>query len=462
MCYTNQAKGGKMAEKTIAAISTPNGVGGIAIVRMSGPKALDIAYEVFSCSRPKDKVIPRTLYLGEFTASDIKEKCLMVYFKAPYSYTGEDIVEFQCHGGMVIAKQILETLLSHGCTMAEAGEFTKRAFLNGKTTLDEAEGVIDMINAESESEVRAGYNLLSGHLAQKVKTMQDNITEILAKVNVVMDYPDEDVEDDAKIDLETTISDLQNQINNLLETSKTGMVIKNGCRVALVGKPNAGKSSLMNAMLHYNRAIVTDIKGTTRDTIEETYVYNGVKFILIDTAGVRQSNDAVEKIGIAKSIDEIKSADIVLFLLDSTTPITDEDKYIFNLVCDKNYIIVVNKQDICDNIDINTLGNVKDVIYISATQEQNIDKLKQKIYSKVISEQNTKDSLMITNIRHVEILRQAKEMCDKIKNAIMSGVTLDIISIDLTNLWNKIGEITGNTNNGEIIDKIFEKFCVGK
>lgn len=451
-----------MAEKTIAAISTPQGVGGIAIVRMSGPKALDIAYEVFSCRATKENITPRMLYLGEFTASEIKEKCLMVYFKAPYSYTGEDIVEFQCHGGIVIAKQVLDTLLSHGCAMAEAGEFTKRAFLNGKTTLDEAEGVIDMINAESESEVRAGYNLLSGHLAQKVQSMQDEITEVLAKVNVVMDYPDEDVEDDAKIDLNQTISHLQKSIDSLLASSKTGMVIKNGCRIALVGKPNAGKSSLMNAMLHYDRAIVTDIKGTTRDTIEETYLYKGVKFVLIDTAGVRESNDTVEKIGIAKSIDEIKSANIILFLIDSTTPITDEDKYIFSLVCDKNYIIIVNKQDLQKDFDLSALGKVKDYICVSATTGYNIENLKDKIYNKVIVEENTKDSVMITNMRHIDILRQAKAMCDNIKKVLDQGITLDIISIDLTNLWNKIGEITGNTNNNDIIDKIFEKFCVGK
>ena len=272
---------------TIAAISTPIGVGGISVIRLSGKDAKNIASKVFCLSKIKDfDIEPRKMYLGEFKAENFNEKCMMVWFKAPYSYTGEDVVEFQCHGGTVIAKGVLDALINNGATLAGPGEFTKRAFVNGKLTLDEAEGVMDMINAESESEVRAGYNLLKGNLSKEIEKIQTQLTKMMAKIEVTLDYPENDYEEQTANETVEDLNKIINRLQYLLDTSTTGQIVKNGSKVLILGKPNVGKSSLLNAILNYDRAIVTSIKGTTRDMLEETYTYKGVKFVLTDTAGL--------------------------------------------------------------------------------------------------------------------------------------------------------------------------------
>lgn len=452
-----------MENTTIAAISTPLGSGGISIIRLSGTDSLEIAKKSFSCKEwDEDKIETRKLVLGKFITPTFTESCMAVYFKSPYSYTGEDVVEFQCHGGVLIAKGVLNTLLQNGATLAGAGEFTKRAFFNGKISLDEAEGVMDMINAESEAEIKAGYNLLQGSLHKAILKLQNHITAMIAKIEVVLDYPENDYEEETINEVQFKVSEIKSDLEKILATSSTGMLVKNGTRIVIVGKPNVGKSSLMNAMLEYDRAIVTDIKGTTRDTIEETYTHNGVKFILTDTAGVRESEDVVEKIGIEKAKSAIDNADIVLFVLDGSESIENEDIELLNRVIDKKYLVLVNKTDLeqklvlPDNIDKNS------VIYISANSKSGVSKLKDTIYNMVINSTVLESKVMITNERHLETIRRAIKYTDNVLDSISMGSTLDLITIDLNNVWYTLGEITGDTNNETIIDKIFRDFCVGK
>ena len=452
-----------MENTTIAAISTPLGSGGISIIRLSGTDSLEIAKKSFSCKEwDEDKIETRKLVLGKFITPTFTESCMAVYFKSPYSYTGEDVVEFQCHGGVLIAKGVLNTLLQNGATLAGAGEFTKRAFFNGKISLDEAEGVMDMINAESEAEIKAGYNLLQGSLHKAILKLQNHITAMIAKIEVVLDYPENDYEEETINEVQFKVSEIKSDLEKILATSSTGMLVKNGTRIVIVGKPNVGKSSLMNAMLEYDRAIVTDIKGTTRDTIEETYTHNGVKFILTDTAGVRESEDVVEKIGIEKAKSAIDNADIVLFVLDGSESIENEDIELLNRVIDKKYLVLVNKTDLKqklvlpDNIDKNS------VIYISANSKSGVSKLKDTIYNMVINSTVLESKVMITNERHLETIRRAIKYTDNVLDSISMRSTLDLITIDLNNVWYTLGEITGDTNNETIIDKIFRDFCVGK
>ena len=448
---------------TIAAISTPQGVGGISVIRLSGNQAKQIACKVFlpTGGFNFEDAEPRKMYLGIFNAANFTEKCMAVYFKSPNSYTGEDIVEFQCHGGIVIANGILTTLLNNGATLAGPGEFTKRAFVNGKLSLDEAEGVMDMINAESESEVRAGYNLLNGNLSKEIIELQNDLTKMLAKIEVVLDYPENDYEDQTSEEVENVLVDVKSKIDSLIETSSTGMMIKNGSKILILGKPNVGKSSLLNSILNYERAIVTEIKGTTRDILEETYVFKGVKFVLTDTAGVHESHDEVEKIGIKKAKEAINYADVVLVVLDASTQLEPEDVEILNMVDKNRTILVLNKCDLKTNIDLSKYTFEK-VIKVSALNKSGIEELKQTIYDLVIDKNIISSNILITNQRHLQALNQANKYVLDALNSLHIKNTLDIVSIDIKNVWMALGEITGNSNNESIVDEIFSSFCVGK
>lgn len=449
-------------ETTITAISTPVGVGGISVIRLSGKNAKNIASNVFKPLNVNNfEIEPRKMYLGSFSALNFTEKCMMVWFKAPFSYTGEDVVEFQCHGGTVIANGILNQLINNGAVLAGPGEFTKRAFINGKLTLDEAEGVMDMINAESESEVRAGYNLLQGNLSKQINQLQNKLTKMIAEIEVVIDYPENDYEEQTSNKTIDNLNEIISSLNNILKTSNTGQIIKNGSKILILGKPNVGKSSLLNAILNFDRAIVTSIKGTTRDILEETYTYKGVKFILTDTAGVHESDDEVEKIGIEKARQAVNYADVILLVLDSTSELTFEDKEILNLVNNKNTIIVKNKSDLATKLDLSEY-NFKHVCEVSALKKQGVEELKQVIYDLVIDENIVNSNLMLTNLRHIEAIKKAISYANDCINGLNNGITLDVVSIDLKNLWLALGEVTGNNNNEEIINEIFSGFCVGK
>lgn len=447
--------------KNIVAISTAIGNGGISIIRMSGEDVLDIASRVFFAKTSVKDFEPRKLYLGTFKYGNISDKCMCVYFKAPFSYTGEDLIEFQCHGGITLTNKIYESLVSIGCTPAGKGEFSKLAFLNGKISLDEAEGIIDLINAESESQLKAGYNLMQGDLKNKVESMQNSLTELLAKIEVTLDYPEEDLEEETYNNILNNLLGVKNDISNLLNTADFGRAIKDGTRILIYGKTNAGKSSLLNALLSYNRAIVTDIQGTTRDTIEETFFIGGFKFVLIDTAGIREADNLVEKIGIERSRDMLKTADIVLFVIDGSMPLTNDDLQIASTLDDKNTILCVNKCDKKCVADISKL-QFSNVLDISCEENINIDKLKDKLFTFVTQKNTNNNSTVITNSRHILALKESLENIQKAIDGINNFLDLSLIAIDIKNVWLNLGDITGNSDNEKIIDDIFAKFCVGK
>lgn len=444
--------------KIITAISTPLGKGAISIVRMSGKGCLDVAKKVFtSKSLSYDKIQSRMLYLGYFSFPDkTKEYCMMVYFKSPCSYTGEDIVEFQIHGGTILSQKVLQTLIDNGATMAEPGEFTKWAFENGKISLDEAESIIGEINAESESELKASLNLAEGKLKGKIKQLQNNLTESLAQIEATLDYPEEDFEKSAKESIFNNLKNIELQINEFIKDSQNARFIKSGINIAIVGSPNVGKSSLLNALIGEDRAIVTDIAGTTRDVLTESISYKGIRFNFIDTAGIRESDDKVEKIGIEKSKNTIKNADVVLFILDGSRKLNEYDKEIISILKNyKNVITLVNKSDIKRQLD-----HQENEIEISALKENKIEDVKEKIYQLVINEEIDYNKMIIINERQIEILKDCKKILNELNNA--KSQSMDIIAMLIKSLWNTLGKITGESENERIIDLIFSKFCLGK
>lgn len=444
-------------KNTIVSISTPLGKGAVAIVRLSGAESLDIALKLFYCKKlDKETVTPRYMYFGNFSLSnDLQEQCLMVYFKAPFSYTGEDVIEFQVHGGVLLAQKIVESCIKAGARMAEPGEYSKRAFLNGKITLDKAEAIIGEINAESEGELNSSLQVTNGRLSQIVLSEQEKLTTMLAEMEVGMDYPDETEELGLKLDIKNKLENIDNDIDEIIEQSQSATYLKNGINVALVGKTNVGKSSVMNALLGENRAIVTDIQGTTRDSISESFVYGGVKINIIDTAGIRETEDVVENIGIEKSKHNLKTADIVLFVLDGSEEETEEDKQIENLIGGKLHITLINKTD-----KKRVVEKKENEIEISALENKNINKIKQTILDLVLSEKVDFNSLVLTNERQLSILNESKSILREIFEN--QNISLDILTMLVKKLWLTLGKITGNTENEDIINLIFSKFCLGK
>lgn len=444
-------------EKPIVSISTPLGRGAISIVRMSGKESLSVALSLFHSNKlDASNIKPRYMYFGRlFVEENAYEECLMVYFKAPFSYTGEDIVEFQIHGGILVAQKILENCIKNGARLAEPGEFSKRAFLNGKITLDKAEAIIGEINAETEGELKSSLQITNGLLAKKVLKEQDSLKLMIAEIEAGMDYPDEIDELNLKLNLRERLKKIKLENQQILDQTQSATYLKNGINVALVGKTNVGKSSVMNAMLGENRAIVTDIQGTTRDSICESFIYKGIKINLIDTAGIRETKDVVENIGIEKSKEKLNSADIVLFVLDGSEKETEEDKKIEKMLENKKYITVINKTD-----KKRVLGKKQNEIEISAINSKNIEKLKNLIIETVIKEEVNFNTLVLTNERQVSILKEAQDVVDEILSS--ENLSLDIMSMLIKKMWQILGKITGNTENEDIIDLIFSKFCLGK
>lgn len=419
---------------------------------MSGKDVLNIALKIFHCKEKNIK--PRYMYFGKLEVEkDVFEECLMVYFKAPFSYTGEDVVEFQIHGGVLLAQKVVERCLENGCRMAEAGEFSKRAFLNGKITLDKAEAIIGEINAESEGELNSSLKITNGKLGKMVEDEQNTLSELLAEIEVSFDYPENDYEEIVKDKVFEKVKEIKTKNQNLIEVSNSGKYLKNGINVALVGRANVGKSSVLNALLGEERAIVTNIEGTTRDSLTESFFHNGVKINLIDTAGIRETNDVVEKLGIEKSLESIKKADIVLFIHDASQKESEEEKEIAKKLKNKKVINVVNKID-----KKRVLAKLKDEVEISALEEKNIHLLKDKIVSEVISvDLNT---FVLTNERHIQILKNAESIMEEVLS--LKAESLDVIAMLLKKVWVELGKITGNTENEDIISLIFSKFCLGK
>lgn len=444
---------------TIIAISTGAGTGAISIVRMSGKDAVKIADQIFSCKNNSTPSAFETqrLTLGKVSTKNFCEQAMCVVFRAPKSYTGEDVVEFQCHGGTQIASGILSECVSLGARIAEGGEFTKRAFLNGKTTLASAEGMMDMINAESDAELRAGYSLLSGTLSKFAGDAQGELTDLLSEIEVSFDYPEETIEHITKEKIKSKLSKISKDIRATLKTAESGSLIKSGVNVLIVGRPNVGKSSLLNFLLSKERAIVTEIAGTTRDTIEETASIDGFKFNFIDTAGIQQTTDKVEQIGVEKAKALIPSANIILFLVDSSMPWSVGDEEIFDAIKKLKYLVVKTKSDLptkCEKV-------FADEIKISTLTKSGTDELKAKLIEMAGVSKIDASSLIITNERHRAALARAEQNISRALEG-LDHLSLDLISMDIKSAYTDLGEITGTTASDEIIDTIFKKFCLGK
>ena len=444
-------------EEIISAIATPQGKGGVAIIRISGEGALALAEKMFvpSGKTSVGNFEPYRMYPGQIDGGTFTDYGLCVYFKGPKSYTGEDIVEFHCHGGESVARGILKRTFALGARTATKGEFTKRAFLNGKLSLASAEGVADMINGESEAEVKAGYLLYSEKLTAKVRALQDKLTYLLAGIDVSVDYPEEDVEEQHVDELRSSLREISNELSVLLSGYAKGKKIKTGVTVALCGKPNTGKSSLLNRLLGYEKAIVSSIAGTTRDAVEGVIEIKGVKFNLYDTAGVRESGDQIENIGIERAESLIKAADVVVFVADSTQRPDEEDGRVLSLAMGKPLIKLLNKIDLTKD-ETETDADV----LTSAVTGAGLEKLKKLLYEKSLGDRS-EDAAFLIEERHYEALRRAKEFAQK---AILAcgNEPLDLIGIDVKGIWDSLGEITGETATESIINEIFEKFCVGK
>lgn len=441
----------------ISAISTANGTGGVAIIRMSGEGVLNVLEKMFSPLSKNIKIKdfePYKLYVGEILCDGFTDFGMAVYFKAPKSYTGEDMVEIHCHGGIAISQGVLKKTLSLGCLPATRGEFTKRAFLNGKLSLDSCEGLIDMINGESVASVKAGYSLYREDLFRKVNKMQDDITYALAKIGADIDYPEEDLEAVALDTVNSMLFETKQTVEKLISGYSKGAKVKNGVKVAIVGKPNTGKSSLLNNLLNYEKAIVSSIEGTTRDVVEGSIEINGVKFDFYDTAGIRVSSDEIERKGIERSQKILKESDICLMVFDGAKDQTDEDNEIFKAVQEYNYIKVYNKKDIYNGI--------KDGVEISAKTGDGIEELKAELYKKAFDGGIDNNAELITEERHLKALEKALKGINSSIDGINNCVPLDLVAEDIKYVWDSLGEITGKTASEEIIDEIFKKFCVGK
>ena len=430
--------------KTIVALATPAGNSGVAIIRMSGEKSKEILMKL---TKENIDFEPRKMYLKNVYFGELVDRCLVVFFRNPMSFTGEDVVEIHSHGGYYIAQQIIEQCVEFGCVLAEAGEFSKRAFINGKMSIDQAEGIMDLINAESEMQAKAGSCLMQGKLKEKINEYQNILTEILAEIEAKLDYPEYEYTQNETSNIKSKLEKLITEFGELISESKSGLMIKNGIKVAIVGAPNVGKSSLLNALTKSDKAIVTNIAGTTRDIVEAEYEFNGIIFRLFDTAGIHESDDIVEKIGIDKALKTLDDADLVL-------KISSPDN-ICEIETEKPFIEVFNKTDVLK-------GERNDkYFYVSAINNENIDNLKQEIFNKTISGSLKSNQLYLTNVRHVDAVKKAKLSLENALN-IFEFTTMDIISSEIKDAWNSLGEISGTTSDEAIINQIFSKFCLGK
>ena len=456
-------------DDTIAAIATAPGEGGIGIIRISGPKSLEVAEEIFfSMSGKKISEYPaRTLIFGNIKDGDKKiDEVLVAYMKGPNSYTAEDVIEINCHGGFISVKRILELVLSKDVRLAEAGEFTKRAFLNGRIDLSQAEAVIDVINAKTDKAHEVAENQLDGSLSNRIREFREKVTELLAQVEVAIDYPEEDIEFIAYTTLEEKTRELNKDIKKLYETSESGKIFREGLKTVIVGKPNVGKSSLLNSILGENRAIVTDIPGTTRDVIEEFVNIKGIPLKIVDTAGIRETDDVVEKIGVEKSMASFDTADLIIMVVDSSSELSEEDREILEKVQGKETILLLNKTDlpqVIDEEEVKKYVNGENIIKISALHNEGIEDVHDRIEAMVYKgDIKSSSNVIITNSRHKDALYRAMKSAEDAMRAIEDRMPLDFVEVDLKNIWDYLGYINGDTVSEDLLDNIFHNFCIGK
>ena len=442
--------------QTIAAISTPVGAGAIGIVRISGDDALKVAAKIFRTSKLKDlkDAVPNMMYYGTVTAGEVSDRCLGVYFKAPKTYTGEDIFELHCHGGVRLVNEILKGCIEAGARAADKGEFTKRAFLNGKLALSDAEAVISMINAESEAQLKASYRSMTGKLSEQIYAFEEKLLDAIATMEAALDYPEE-MEEESRRVAKDTVNALCKELEKLIATAKTGSYVKQGIDVAIVGIANVGKSSTLNALTGKDRAIVTEIAGTTRDSLEERIEVNGVIINLIDTAGIRETDDKVEKLGVDRSRAIAKNSDLVLFITEAGRELTGEEKEILISVDGSKVLYVFNKDDKPHAKDD------REGIFVSAKTGEGIERLKKEIVDRVIGGEIDFSGNIVTDSRHYDALKRAYFSLTQAKEG-FDEEPAECLLVDMRDAYSALGEITGNTADESIVNAIFSKFCLGK
>ncbi|HCW7620469.1 TPA: tRNA uridine-5-carboxymethylaminomethyl(34) synthesis GTPase MnmE [Staphylococcus aureus] len=455
---------------TITSISTPIGEGAIGIVRLSGPQAVEIADKLYKGKHLLNDVPSHTINYGHIIdpeSKEVVEEVMVSVLRAPKTFTREDIIEINCHGGILTINRVLELTMTYGARMAEPGEFTKRAFLNGRIDLSQAEAVMDFIRSKTDRASKVAMNQIEGRLSDLIKKQRQSILEILAQVEVNIDYPEyDDVEDATTEFLLEQSKEIKQEINRLLDTGAQGKIMREGLSTVIVGKPNVGKSSMLNNLIQDNKAIVTEVAGTTRDVLEEYVNVRGVPLRLVDTAGIRETEDIVEKIGVERSRKALSQADLILFVLNNNEALTQEDYTLYEVVKNEDVIVIVNKMDLEQNIDINEVKDMigdTPLIQTSMLKQEGIDELEIQIRDLFFGgEVQNQDMTYVSNSRHISLLKQARQTIQDAIDAAESGVPMDMVQIDLTRTWEILGEIIGETASDELIDQLFSQFCLGK
>lgn len=461
-----------MEMDTIAAISTPMGEGAIAVVRLSGEEAIQIAGRLFKSvsGKPLTEMASHTIHYGHLIdpkSGQVIEEVMATVMKGPKTFTKEDVVEINCHGGIVSVNRVLQLVLNHGARLAEPGEFTKRAFLNGRIDLSQAEAVMDLIRAKTDRAMNVALGQMEGRLSKLIRKLRQEILETLAHVEVNIDYPEyDDVEEMTHNMLLEKASFVQDEIQKLLQTSQQGKILREGLATVIVGRPNVGKSSLLNSLVHENKAIVTDIPGTTRDVIEEYVNVRGVPLRLLDTAGIRETEDIVERIGVEKSRQVLKEADLLLLVLNSSEKLTQEDRNLFKAIEGMDAIVIVNKTDLPQQIEmdkVRELASEHRLVTTSLLEDRGVEELEEAIASLFFSGSiEAGDITYVSNSRHIALLNQAFHAIEEAIDGVRSGVPIDIAQIDLTRTWELLGEIIGDSVHESLIDQLFSQFCLGK
>lgn len=457
---------------TIAAISTPMGEGAIAIVRLSGNEAIPIADKLFRSVSGKKlaEMSSHTIHYGHIIdpkSGQVAEEVMISLMKGPKTFTKEDVVEINCHGGLVSVNRVLQLVLNSGARLAEPGEFTKRAFLNGRIDLSQAEAVIDLIRAKTDRAMNVALGQMEGRLSKLIRRLRQEILEILAHIEVNIDYPEyDDVEEMTHTMLLPKAHYVRDEINKLLQTSQQGKILREGLSTVIVGRPNVGKSSLLNSLVQENKAIVTDIPGTTRDVIEEYVNVRGVPLRLLDTAGIRETEDIVERIGVERSRQVLKEADLILLVLNYSDQLTKEDENLFEAVNGMDVIVIVNKTDLTQRIDMNRVEELAKnhrIVTTSLLEDRGVDELEEAIAALFFAGSiEAKDATYVSNTRHIALLNQSLRAIEEAIEGVEIGTPIDIVQIDLTRTWELLGEIIGDSVHESLIDQLFSQFCLGK
>ncbi|EAA0023007.1 tRNA uridine-5-carboxymethylaminomethyl(34) synthesis GTPase MnmE [Listeria monocytogenes] len=453
---------------TIAAISTPPGEGAIAIIRLSGPEAIQIADRIFYAKNSLSEAESHTIHYGHIKEDgEVIEEVMVTVMRAPRTFTREDVVEINAHGGIVSVNRVLQLLLRNGANLAEPGEFTKRAFLNGRIDLSQAEAVMDLIRAKTDRAMGVAIRQMDGNLSRLIRNLRQEILDALAQVEVNIDYPEyDDVEEMTQRMLLEKTELVRASVEQLLRTASQGKILREGLATAIIGRPNVGKSSLLNQLIQEEKAIVTDIAGTTRDIIEEYVNVRGVPLRLIDTAGIRETEDIVEKIGVERSRKALADADFILLVLNQNEELTVEDEALFEAAVGHNYVVVLNKTDLETKLDINRvceLAGENPIVSTSLVNDEGLEALEEAIKTLFFAgDIDAGDATYVSNVRHIALLHQALEALNGVTTGIQLGMPVDIVQIDMTRAWDLLGEITGDSVQDELLDQLFNQFCLGK